>query len=186
MKQLLFGAFILCAFAACNNATTSTETANDTTTAMIASDATVTYAYTPTYSANFEIGDSKNAQVILELWKDFDNNTLDNHKDAFADSVTLELSDGSVVKGPKDSVINAMTSYRSGFTAVVSSVTAVIPLKPKDKDKDESWVCVWGKEIDTDKNNKTDSAYLNENWMFNKDGKIAYMSQFRATPAKAN
>ena len=181
MKQLLFGVFTLCAFVACNNATTSTETANDST--ATASDATVTYAYTPSYSADFEIGDSKNAQVILELWKDFDNNTLDNHKDAFADSVTFELSDGSVVKGPKDSVLSSMTAYRSGFTAVVSSVDVVIPLKPKDKE--ESWVCVWGKEIDTHKNNKIDSVYLNENWMFNKDGKIAYMNQFRAIPAEA-
>lgn len=184
MKQLLLGASIVCAFVACNSATTSTETANDTTaTTMAASDAPVAYAYTPGYSANFEIGDSKNAQIVLELWKDFDNNTLDNHKDAFADSVTIELADGSVVKGLKDSVLSSMKSYRSGFTTVVSSVDVVIPLKPKDKE--ESWVCVWGKEIDTDKKNKTDSAYLNENWMFNKDGKIAYMSQFRATPAKA-
>jgi len=48
--------------------------------------------------------------------------------------------------------------------------------------KDETWVCVWGKETDTNSKNKVDSTYLQENWMFNKDGKISYMGQFAAKP----
>ena len=66
---------------------------------------------------------------------------------------------------------------------VVSSVEVVTALKPKGKD--ETWVCVWGKEVDTHNNNKIDSVDLHEMWMFNKDGKIAYMGQYQAKPAKA-
>jgi hypothetical protein len=105
---------------------------------------------------------------------------LDNHKDAFADSVTIDLADGSTVKGTRDSVLNSVKSYRASLISAVSSIDVVVPLKPRDKE--ESWVCVWGKEVDVDKKNKKDSSYLNENWMFNKDGKIAYMGQYHATP----
>ena len=182
MKQLLFSAFTLCAFVACNNATTSTETSKDTATTSIAAASTepVTYAYTPNYSGDFEIGDSKNAQLILEIWKDYDNNTLDNHRDAFADSVTFDLAGGTSITGPRDSVLNGIKQYRGGFVSAVSTVEVVTALKAKGKD--ESWVCVWGKEVDVNKKNKKDSIYLNENWMFNKDGKIAYMAQYQATP----
>ena len=65
-----------------------------------------------------------------------------------------------------------------------SSVEVVTTLKPKGKD--ETWVCVWGKEVDTHKDGKMDSTYLNENWMFNKDGKVAYMSQFKANASKTH
>jgi len=182
MKQLLFSALALCTVVACNNAATSTEATTDTTTTPVtaASNEMVTYAYTPEYSGDFETGDPKNAQLILELWKDYDNNTVDNHKDAFADSVTFDLAGGTTVSGPRDSVLNGMKEYRGGFVSAVSTVVAVTTLKPKGKD--ESWVCVWGKEIDIDKKNKKDSIFLNENWMFNKDGKIAYMAQYQAKP----
>jgi hypothetical protein len=81
----------------------------------------------------------------------------------------------------RDSAINGVKKYRSSLKNAVSSVEVVTALKPKGKD--ETWVCVWGKEVDTHNNNKIDSVYLQENWEFNKDGKIIYMNQFVATPA---
>ncbi len=181
MKQISFPLFALCMLAACNTATTTAGNAKDTT-AAAASNTSVTYAYTPAYSADFSIGDPKYAQTVLDIWKDYDNNTLDNHKDAFADSIAFDLSDGSTIKGPRDTVMNSIKAYRNSFPTSVSAVEVVVSLKPKDKD--ETWVCVWGKEVDTRKDNKMDSVYLNENWMFNKDGKIAYVSQFKAQVPK--
>jgi len=180
MKQVLGSLFILCMLAACNSATTSDST-KDTTVAT-SSNENVTYAYTPTYSADFEIGDSKYAQTVLELWKDYDNNTFDNHKDAFADSVRFDFPDGSNMSGPRDSIIAGAKAYRSSFKNAVSSIAAVTTLKPKGKD--ETWVCVWGTEVDTHNDGKVDSINYNENWMFNKDGKIAYMEQLDAHPQK--
>ena len=179
MKHLLFAACISCTLVACNNATT-TETKADTT-AVKSSDENVTYAYTPAYSGNFEIGDHKQAQLILEIWKDFDNNTLDNHTNAFADSLEIDLSNGTVIKGLRDSVLSSIKNYRNSLTAVASTIDVVVPLKAKDKN--ESWVCVWGKEVTTSKS-KTDSVYVNEDWMFNKDGKIAFMTRYEALPSK--
>ncbi len=180
MKQVLSAAFIVCVLIACNSATTSTENKKDSSTAAnTSSDENVTYAYTPMYSGNFKIGDSKQAQLILNLWKDYDNNNLDNHKDAFADSLEFDLSNGQIIKGTKDSVLNSLKKYRGSLTSAVSSVDVVVPLKANGKN--ESWVCVWGKEVDM-RNGKKDSVYLNEDWMFNKDGKIAFITQYQATP----
>ena len=178
MKQLSMAVFMACALIACNTATTSTENTKDTTAATTATEENVTYAYTPMYSGDFTIGDSRNAQTVLEIWKDFDNNTLDNHKDAFADTVSFDSYDGHSMRLARDSMTSIIKSHRSSLSATVSSVEVVVPLKPKGKD--ESWVCVWGKEVDTHSNNKVDSFYLNENWMFDKNGKVAYVGQYKA------
>jgi len=181
MKQLSFAALIICGFVACNTATTSTENTTDTTASMTSPEnENITYAYTPMYSGDFTIGDSKNAQTVLEIWKDFDNNTLDNHKNAFADTVSFDSYDGHSMRVARDSMMSIVKSHRNSLSATVSSVEVVVPLKPKGKD--ESWVCVWGKEVDTHSNNKVDSFYLNENWMFDKDGKVAYVGQYKAEP----
>jgi hypothetical protein len=188
MKQLLLAAYIVCVLVACNNATTSTSskdsTSSDTSTMNTnVSGANVTYAYPVAYSSDWSIGDPKLAQTVLELWKDYDDNAFDRHKDIFADSVSMDLSGGtSFMNWPRDSVLNQVKKYRSSLKNAVSSVEVVTTLKPNGKD--ESWVCVWGKEVDTHNDGKIDSIYLQESWMFNKDGKVAYMTQFEATPSK--
>jgi hypothetical protein len=181
MKHFSIAACALCALVACNSTTNSSAT-KDTATAAIVPDTNqnVTYAYPVEYS-NFTIGDPKYAQTVLELWKDYDNNTFDNHTDVFSDSVIMDLAGGQTVMG-KDSALAGVKRYRSSLQNAVSSVEVVTTLKPKGKD--ESWVCVWGKEVDTHKDGKKDSVYINENWMFDKNGKVAYMSQFQATPPK--
>lgn len=137
MRQLSLTALMLWALIACNTATTSTGT-KDTTAAATTSNKNISYAYPIQYASEFTIGDSKYAQAVLLLWKDYDNNTLDNHKDIFADSVDFFTADGNEVKGPRDSVLNALKAYRSSFANAVSSVDVVVSLKPKGKE--ESWV----------------------------------------------
>ncbi|MDP9229359.1 MAG: hypothetical protein M3O67_01645, partial [Bacteroidota bacterium] len=141
----------------------------------------ISYPYTAQYSSKFEIGDPKNAQTILNLWKDWDNGNLSNSRNSFADSVELHFLDGSMMKGAKDSVIATAQKFRNSFKTVISRVDAVTPLKSTDKN--EHWVCVWGMETDTDFKGKVDSFYLQETWRINKDGKTDLLYQFSA---KAN
>lgn len=131
--------------------------------------------YEATYSKSFEMGDGKNAEAILAIWKDWDNGTLDASKASFADSVTFLTGDGSVISGPLDSAFGAMKSFREMFTNIKSTVTAIFPVKSTDKN--ENWVTIWGKEINTDKKGKIDSISLQESWRFNKDGKIDFFIQ---------
>ena len=140
----------------------------------------VTYPYNIDYSSSFEIGDAAQARMLLELWKDWDNNTLAMSGSKFADSVNLNFADGTNISGPKDSVIAISQRYRDMFSKVESSVSAVIPLKSTDKN--ENWVTVWGKEVYTDKKGKTDSSFLQETWRFNKEGKVDLLYQYRAKP----
>lgn len=175
MKRAFFMAAAIL-FAACNSGNTnSTESAPTKDTSASVSNAPLTYAYTATYGSDFEIGDPKYAQIVLDLWKDFDNNTLANHKDVFADSVYVDFAEGGHFAGTRDTLISMMTAHRTSLGNVTDEVVAWTTIKPKGKD--ETWVIVWGKETD-EKNGKKDSVNLNENWMFNKDGKISFMTQY--------
>jgi hypothetical protein len=141
-----------------------------------------TYPYTSEYSHNFEIGSTKNALTLLQLYKDWDNNTLDNSKNSFADNDTLYFSDGTRLAGPRDSVLAMAKQARGQMGSVVDSVHAWIPLRSKDKNED--WVAIWTNEISTDAKGKRTSRQLHEIWRFNNEGKVNLVYQFEAQPPK--
>ena len=142
----------------------------------------VTLPYQIGYASDFEIGDSKYAQIVLAAWKDYDNNTLQNSLPVFADSVTMYFAEGSIISNKKDSAIAFVAKARGSMASATSSIDAVTVLKTKGKD--DTWVCVWGKEVDIMKDGKKDSMLLNENWMFNKDGKVSVIRQYCSQIAK--
>jgi len=185
MRKVLFIAG-LGLLAACNNGSkqevSSAAPAKDSTATAAAPTENLTYAYTPRYSSKFEIGDAKNAQTIMDLWKIWEEGDLSKGKDKFADSVELYLADGSYMHGSRDSVMAQSQKFRSSMTSAKNRVDAFVPLKSTDKN--ESWVAVWGMETDTWKNGKTDSTNLHEVWRINKDGKADLLYQFssRTTP----
>jgi hypothetical protein len=181
MKKLFF-LFAVVAFAACNS---NNDTKVDSmSTPDSSKKENLTYAYTAGYSSQFEMGDAKNSQTILNLWKIWDDGDLSKGKDWFADSVEMHISNGMIVKGPRDTVLSGAQSERNMYTAVTSSVDAFMPLRSTDKN--ENWVCIWGKQISTDKKGKMDSVNLQETWRLNKDGKVDFMLQYAqgATPPK--
>ncbi len=132
--------------------------------------------YTATYSSKFEIGDTKNAEAILKLWKSWDDNDMKTAKSLFADTMSFYLRDGSEMVGKTDSIIVGAQAFRDMFSTVKSTVHAYMPLKSTDKN--ENWVCIWGTEVSTSKQGKVDSVNLQETWRFNKDGKIDLVYQF--------
>lgn len=176
MKKV-FIVLAIATFAACNNASEKSAVAKvDSTVTETVKKVDVTYSYPVSYSSDFSIGDAALAAKITELWKDFDDNTFDKHKSYFADSVNMIFRDGSKFTGTLDSLMKMVKGYRGSLKACVSTIDAITTLKPNGKD--ESWVCVWGNEKTTNNKGKVDSAGLHEAWMFDKDGKVAYMHQF--------
>jgi len=151
-----------------------------TDTVKIESDSTmaINSPYPILYSSKFEMGDPKNAETVLQLWKVWDDGDLSKSKDMFADTVQLYLADGSIMKGPRDSVMAGAQQYRNSLGSSSSVIHAVTDLKSTDKN--ENWALVWGMEKDTDKKGKVDSFFLQETWRFNKDGKADVLHQFRA------
>jgi len=165
------------AFAACNSGSdtkVASMSSDDSTTTATDS---VTYEYTADYSSKFTMGSTDNVKTIFALYKDWDNNMLDNSKDKFADSVTLVLGSGEMMAGKRDSIIAQSKAYRNQFTNVTSQVHAVVPLKSTDKNED--WVLVWFKEYRTDSAGKKDSTEFQETWRLNKDGKADLLYQYQ-------
>jgi len=142
----------------------------------------VTYPFTPDYSSNFEIGDAKNAQTLLQLYQNWDNNTLDNSKSSFADIDTMYFSDGSMFAGSRDSLFAVANKMRGQMGSVVDSVHAWVPLRSKDKKED--WVLIWTREISTDSKGKKTAKELHEVWRFDKNGKINLVYQYEQHPPK--
>ena len=176
----IFITLLLCSFLfAC---TSGEDKAKVDSMATNSSDSTkkeaVNYPYTIDYSSNFEIGDNRQAKTILDIWKDWDDGNLSNSKAHFADSVEMHFADGNIMHTTVDSVMAQSQKYRDQFSKVVSSISAVIPLRSTDKN--ENWVAVWGTERDTHKDGKVDSFHLQEVWRFNKDNKVNLLYQYMA------
>lgn len=136
------------------------------------------YPYTANYSSNFVIGNPAHAKMILDLWKDWDDNAFDRH-DYMADTVVMFFPDGTMAKG-KQQTMDGAKKYRGGMASAKSSIDAWMPLKSTDKNED--WVAVWGSETDTWADGKTETRDIHEIWRINKDGKVDWMKQFTAKP----
>ncbi len=137
------------------------------------------FPYKADYSSQFAIGSQANAKKILELWKDYDANMLNTHADYFADTVTVDLPNGTRLTG-KDAVMKAIGEYRTSQGKVESTVDAWISTKSLDRNED--WVSIWGVETATDATGKVTKNRIHEIWQLNKDGRVVYMAQFVATP----
>jgi len=182
MKRILFVASVAI-FASCNSGTEKPKVDSMGTGADSAAQVDNTnYPYTADYSHDFEISGTKNAQTLLQLYKDWDNNTLDNSKSSFADMDTMIFADGTMFNGPRDSFFTAAKQMRSQLGTVVDSVHAWVPLRSKDKNED--WVLIWAREISTDSKGKKTSRELHEAWRFNKEGKADLVYQYEQQPPK--
>ncbi len=185
-------------FAACNNSgdKAKVDSMNVDTTATTAAKTMpdINSPYPVVYSSKFEIGDPKNAETVLKLWKDWDNNSLMNSKDLFADTLTFYFSDGSMMHASRDSALAMAQKIRDNQASITSSIDAVMSAKSlmnntstKPEDQNENWALIWGEERVTDKKGKKDSSAVMETWRINKDGKVDLVFQYRkklAAPKK--
>jgi hypothetical protein len=180
MKKLFVLASVAI-FAACHSGTDNAKVE-----AMSGGDSTkmdnMNYPYTSDYSHDFEIGSSKNAMTLLQLYKDWDNNSLNNSKSSFADIDTMYFSDGNMFAGSRDSLFVVANQMRGQMGNVVDSIHAWVPMRSKDMNED--WVLIWTREISTDSKGKKTAKELHEAWRFDKDGKINKVYQYEQQPPK--
>jgi hypothetical protein len=128
-------------------------------------------AYKATYSSNFKIGNATYANMILDLWKDWDDNQFNRH-DYFADTMQMWLPEGQVIRGKTE-------KFRGSMAKAKSIIHAWVPLYSTDLKHD--LVCVWGQEEDTYPDGKVVTRDIHEVWWFNKDGKVSGMRQWAAS-----
>jgi hypothetical protein len=176
MKKSLFLAAAALITACGGNAptiTTDSAHAKNDSTAMLRP---IQSPYPITYSSSFAMDDPKNAESVLAFWKAYDKGDLSAAKEIFADTFDVHLSAGFQMRASRDSSVASAQAYRNAYSAVVSTITAIMAVKSTDKN--EHWVLLWGTEKDTPKKGKVDSVLLQETWRFNAAGKADLMYSF--------
>jgi hypothetical protein len=138
----------------------------------------VSYAYTPSYSTQFAIGNPAHAKVVLDLFKGYENNDFSNETQ-FADTVMTLLPDGTQLRG-RENVIAAFKKMRSGLSSSKFDFSAIVPLKSVDRNED--WVALWGSQDMTSTDGTQTNNWFQQIWRLNKDGKIDYIQFYEAKP----
>lgn len=141
------------------------------------------FPYPIQYSGDFSIGAIAHAMIVLDLWKYFDVNTLDKGTHVFAEQVRMDFADGTNFTGNRDDFMDVMKQQRKTFSSFKSTIDAIVSLKPAGKK--ESWGNVWGHQTGVTTGGVTSTVMINENWMFDEDGKVSYIRQFSAVPQKS-
>jgi len=156
---------------ACKNSNTdSTATAaKDSVTAA----PSVPLPYTAVYSSDFVPGKPADVLTVLNNYKAWQDNDMAALRATIGDSLTLIFPSGAVFIGTGDSAIKEAKKYRDSLSSV--NLTLYAWTSNHSVDKNEDWVNVWYKEIDTYKSGKVDSAFYEDDNRL-KDGKIAWES----------
>jgi hypothetical protein len=172
MRRLFAVMIIAALMAGCNQNAASDKPAA----AATASADSIRYPYKPLYSSSFKIGEPAYAKTVLDIWKSYEENRLQDTKESWADSITMEFADGFKLHTSRDSLIAGGVADRAQYSSVVDSVYAWMPLHSIDKDED--WVGVWAMEYTTTTKGKKDTVDIHEIWQVKK-GKVTYMAQYK-------
>jgi len=173
MRRLFAIMVIAALMAGCNQNAATDKPAAETAAAPADS---IKYPYKPLYSSSFKIGEPVYAKTILDIWKAWEENRLQDTREYWADSITMEFADGFKLRTGRDSLIAGGVADRARYSSVIDSVYAWMPLHSTDKDED--WVGVWAMEYTTTTKGKKDTVDIHEIWQL-KNGKVTYMAQYK-------
>lgn len=175
MRKLIFILILHGCFSGCAENKSEDTSIKSEAAAASGNNSAISYPFTATNSSSFEMGDEKNAKIVLDAWKAWQDNQFETVRYAFADSVFVHFAEGNFFNGPADSLIALGKMARSNYTSLKDTLIAW--MSTRSKDKNENWVLVWGIEYTIDKKGKRDTTDLHEAWRI-KDGKVDYMRQY--------
>jgi ketosteroid isomerase-like protein len=157
----------------CNNAEVKSTTTTADSTATTATDLPYKARYTTNWSDSVSDADLK---TVLNTYKDWTDANMTGLENALADTVEIDMNDGTHFKKPKADVLKMWKSYRDSLSSV--DVKMDTWHKMYATDKKEGYIVTWYDETDTFKDGRVDSAsYHDINQV--KDGKIIWYSQFK-------
>lgn len=152
MKRLSIALIAASTLFACNN-----KKADETSGNSGEKKDSITYAYKAEYSSDFGVGDAKNAKVVLDLYKMWEDGRVDDFKSVLADSVSVTFPDGNKFNdNPADSFMNFARQARKTMASIKLKFDAWMPIHVSDKNDD--YVLVWYREYETDLKGKVDST----------------------------
>jgi hypothetical protein len=156
-------------------ACTSSNTDSTATAAKdsVTSAPSVPLPYTAVYSSTFVPGKPSDVLAVLNNYKAWQDNDMATLRATTGDSITMIFSSGAVMNTTGDSALKEAKKFRDSLSKV--DLTFYAWTSNHSVDKNEEWVNVWYKEVDTYKTGKVDSAnYEDDNRV--KDGKIVWTS----------
>jgi hypothetical protein len=157
----------------CNNAEVKSTTTTADSTATTATDLPYKARYSTNWSDSVSDADLK---MVLNTYKDWTDANMAGLENALADTVEIDMNDGTHFKKPKADVLKMWKSYRDSLSSV--DVKMDTWRKMYATDKNEGYIVTWYDETDTFKGGRVDSAsYHDINQV--KDGKIIWYSQFK-------
>ena len=160
---------------ACNNEKKTDETsakAEDTKGTVA-----IAYPYKAGYSTDFSMGDPNHAKIVLDLYKMWEDNRIDEMKTLLADSVSIDFPDGNKFNDNKvDSFINFAKQIRPTFSSVKVVFDTWMPLHVNDAKED--FVLVWSRDYNTDMSGKVDSTRGHAYFLI-KNNKVRSWSEFQ-------
>jgi hypothetical protein len=177
MKSFILFSGILFGFAACQPSPPSPDPAKSD---VPLTKEAIVFPFTPKYPTNYQLGDEKNALIVLNALKHYVDGDMKGVITDFADTVEF-YGDKFYFKGTKDSLMKIIGDERAQLTSVSKVMDTWATLYYPDNK--ETWVTLWYTETWTDKKGKTDSTYFTDDVLI-KNGKIAeYDEKHRDFPA---
>jgi ketosteroid isomerase-like protein len=175
MKRLLIALVATAFLFACNNEKKTDESSVKTEekTESVA----INYPYKPAYSSDFSVGDANHAKMVLDLYKMWEENKLDEMKALLADSVSIEFPDGNkFADNTADSMINFAKQVRKQIASIKVEMDGWMPVKSNDKKDD--YVLTYSRDYTTDASGKKDSTRVHAYFLI-KNNKIRSWSEFQ-------
>jgi len=135
----------------------------------------------PALYSNWELGKRENMNTVLSLYKAWDESSVDNIKNLFADSVILDLPGGRRITSSRDNITDVLIKYRKSFAETSNQVISVYPIL--NKETNDEWVAALLYNKWTYKDNKRDSSLFQDLWKL-QNGKIYYMLSLEQSPSR--
>ncbi len=137
----------------------------------------------PALYSYWEIGKRDNMNTVLSLYKAWDESSVDNIKNLFADSVTLDLPGGKRVTSSRDNITDILVKYRSAYKTTANQVISIYPIL--NKETNDEWVAALLYNKWTYKDNVRDSSLYQDLWKL-QNGKIYYMLSLEQSLSRTN
>ena len=138
--------------------------------------AKVDLPYKTEYS-DFKMGDPNHTKLVLDFYKTWEENRMDDGRAMLNDSVSTNFADGSKFSGTADSLIKMGKNYRAMYSSVKVTIDACMAVHSNDKNED--WVLIWDRSYNTDQKGKLDSTGGHSYWLI-KNNKIALWGEMQS------
>jgi hypothetical protein len=137
----------------------------------------------PALYSSWEMGKRDNMNTVLSLYKAWDESSVDNIKNLFADSVILDLPGGRRITSSRDNITDVLIKYRKSFATTSNQVISIYPIL--NKETNDEWVAALLYNKWSYQDNRKDSSLFQDLWKL-QNGKIYYMLSLEQSPNRTN